>query len=251
MNLAQGKKIYFVSDAHLGLPPENKSREREKLLVEWFDMISKDAQSVFMMGDIFDYWFEYKKVVPRGFVRLLGKMAELTDKGIEINFFTGNHDVWVFDYLPQETGIKVFKQPVIRIINGKKFYLAHGDGLGPGDLNYKILKKIFHSRILQWLYARIHPNCATSFAHTWSKHSRLAKGAFTPYLGDDNEQLILYAREILKKEHIDFFIFGHRHIPLDLKLNESTRIIYTGDWYVNFTFVVYDENGLKLVPYLK
>jgi len=250
MHLPAGKKVYFISDAHLGLPPENKSREREMLLVEWLDLVQKDARVIFLMGDIFDYWFEYRKVVPRGFIRFLGKLAELADKGIEINYFTGNHDVWIFDYLPSEIGMKVFKNPIIREINGKYFYLAHGDGLGPGGLNYKMLKKIFHSRFMQWLYAFIHPNVATAFAHRWSKHSRLAKGAFTPYLGDEKEQLIRHARNVLEKEKIDFFIFGHRHIPLDLPLNDSTRIIYTGDWFVNFTYVVYDgEEGLKLVHY--
>ena len=249
--LKESKKIYFVSDSHLGLPPGEKSMEREKLLVEWLGMVSRDAGTIFLMGDIFDYWFEYRKVVPRGFVRLLGKIAEITDSGIEVNFFTGNHDVWIFDYLPEETGIKVFKKPARMEIHGKKFFLAHGDGLGPGEKSYKLLKRIFRNRFLQWMYARIHPDFSTSFAHRWSKHSRLSKGAFTPFLGENKEGLILYSRKILEKEHFDYFVYGHRHIPLDLKLNNESRIIYLGDWYVNFTYAVFDGKNLELKHYLK
>ena len=250
MNLPEGKNIYFISDAHLGLPPEEKSRAREKLLVEWLDSVKENAHSIYLMGDIFDYWFEYRKVVPRGFVRFLGKVAELSDMGIEINYFTGNHDVWIFDYLPKETGVHVFRKPVVKIICGKKFYLAHGDGLGPRDFTYKFLKKIFTCKVLQWFYARIHPNLATSFAHAWSKRSRLAKDEFTPFKGIENEQLIKHANEVLKNEHIDYFIFGHRHLPLDLMLNNSSRIICTGDWFVNFTYVIFNSEGLKLMHYL-
>ncbi len=249
MNLPEGKNIYFISDAHLGLPPEEKSRAREKLLVEWLDFIKDKAYSIYLLGDIFDYWFEYRKAVPRGFVRFLGKLAELSDLGIEINYFTGNHDIWIFNYLPEETGLKVFRKPVIKELNGKKFYLAHGDGLGPGDFSYKLLKKIFTSKVLQWMYAKIHPNLSISFAHNWSRRSRLAKGSYTPFKGIEDEQLIKHAYDVLKNEHIDYFIFGHRHIPIDLMLNQSSRVIYTGDWFVNFTYVVFNSEGLKLVYY--
>jgi UDP-2,3-diacylglucosamine hydrolase len=244
-------KIYFISDAHLGLPPEEKSRERERLLVEWLNKIQEDAHAVYLMGDIFDYWFEYRKVVPRGFVRFLGKLAELTDNGVEVNYFTGNHDVWIFDYLPKETGIKVFRKPHTQEFEGKKFFLAHGDGLGPGEKSYKLLKKIFTSSFMQWLFARLHPNFATSFAHHWSKLSRLSKGAYTPYLGEEKEDLILYSKKILEDEHFDYFVYGHRHIPLDHKLNSNARVIYLGDWFVNFTYAVFDGNDLKLMYYLK
>ncbi len=219
--------------------------------MEWLDYVKKDAGIIFLMGDIFDYWFEYRKVVPRGFVRFLGKLAELTDNGIEINYFTGNHDVWIFDYLPAETGVNVFREPLITQIGGKKFYLAHGDGIGPGGTSYKLLKIIFRCPLLQWMYARIHPNLATSFAHRWSNRSRLSKGAFTGFLGEDKEQLILHARKLLEKEHFDFFIFGHRHLPLDLELNQSSRVIYLGDWFINFTYAVFEEGYLKLKHYLK
>lgn len=249
MNLPEGKNIYFISDAHLGLPPESKSKEREKLLVEWLDLVKGNAHSIYFLGDMFDYWFEYRKVVPRGFVRFLGKLAELSDSGIEINYFTGNHDLWIFNYLPEETGVNVYKKPVIKVLNGKRFYIAHGDGLGPGDFSYKFLKKIFNSKLLQFLYALINPNIATWFAHSWSKRSRFAKGAYTPFKGVENEQLIKHAYEILKKEDIDYFIFGHRHIALDLMLNHSSRIIYTGDWFINFSYAKYNNKGLELKRY--
>ncbi|HYW96111.1 MAG TPA: UDP-2,3-diacylglucosamine diphosphatase [Bacteroidales bacterium] len=247
--LEKGKKIYFVSDAHLGLPPHQKSLEREKLLVKWLDEISGDAQAIYLMGDIFDYWFEYKKVVPRGFVRFLGKLAEITDSGIPVYFFTGNHDVWAFDYLPSELGVTVYRQPQHRTFNGKKFYLAHGDGLGPSEWSYKLLKGIFTSRFLQWMFARIHPNSATGFAHRWSKHSRFSKGNFVSFLGEEKEHLIQHSKTMLSEEHFDFFIYGHRHIPIDWKLNESSRVIYLGDWFVNFTYAVFDGEDIRLLKY--
>ena len=221
IELEKNKKIYFVSDAHLGLPPKDKSLEREKLLVEWLEVVRKDAHSIYFVGDIFDYWFEYKKVVPRGFVRFLGKIAELTDNGIPIYFFTGNHDVWIFDYLPDEVGITVFRQPITRVFNGKKFYIAHGDGLGPGQHSYKFLKSIFTNKIMQWLYARIHPNTATGFAHRWSKHSRFSKGNYVDFMGEDKEYLIQHSKRISEKEHYDFFVYGHRHVPLEWQLNKK------------------------------
>ena len=242
-------KIFFVSDVHLGLPPADKSRERERLMVEWLDKIKGEARAIYLMGDIFDYWFEYRKVVPRGFVRLLGKLGEITDSGIEVNFFTGNHDVWIYDYLPEEIGIKVFRKPFSMVAGNKKFYLAHGDGLGPGENWFKLLKRIFTSPVLQWMYARIHPNITTSFAHRWSRHSRLSKGAYTPFLGEEKEELIIHAKSILEKEHFDYFIFGHRHIPLDTRLNENSRIIYLGDWFINFTYAVFDGNDVQLRYY--
>jgi UDP-2,3-diacylglucosamine hydrolase len=249
--IPSGKKIYFVSDAHLGLPPLDKSLEREKLLVKWLNEIKEDAHSVYLLGDIFDYWFEYHKVVPRGFTRLLAKIAELTDSGIPVYFFTGNHDVWVFDYLPTETGVRVFRKPLRIEINNKKFFIAHGDGMGKYERGYNIIKWIFDNRILQWLYARIHPNAATAFAHWWSKHSRLSKAGFLPYMGEDKEYQVLYSRDILQKEHIDYFIFGHRHLPLDLKLNETSRLICLGDWYINFTFAVLNGTEIELKYYSK
>lgn len=248
VRIPPGKKIYFVSDAHLGLPPREKSLKREILLVQWLDEIKKDAHRIYLLGDIFDYWFEYRKVVPRGFVRFLGKVAEITDSGIPVYFFTGNHDVWVFDYLPEEIGVTVHHKPVIITFNEKKFYLAHGDGLGPGEFSYKVLKSIFRSRVLQWLYARIHPNSSTGFAHRWSRHSRFSKGVYLEWLGEEKEQLVQHSRNILEKEPIDYFIYGHRHVPRVHPLNNS-RIIYIGDWFINFTYGVFDGQEMKLEKY--
>ena len=242
-------KIYFASDAHLGMHAAVKSIEREKLIVRWLDEIRKDAAEIYFLGDMLDYWFEYRKVVPRGFTRFLGKIAEITDQGIPVHYFTGNHDVWVFDYLPKEIGVQVHREPVIKEINGKKFYIAHGDGLGPGDRSFTFLKKIFTSKILQWLYARLHPNCATSFAHYWSKKSRFAKGISIEYKGDDKEELLIFAREIIQKEHFDYFIFGHRHIPLEYSLNEKSKVFLLGDWIVNNTYAVFDGEDVFLKRY--
>jgi UDP-2,3-diacylglucosamine hydrolase len=242
-------KIYFASDAHLGMHPAEKSIEREKLVVQWLEEVRKDATEIYLLGDMFDYWFEYKKVVPRGFTRFLGKIAEITDQGIPVHYFTGNHDVWVFDYLPEEIGVVVHKEPVIREINGKKFYIAHGDGLGPAEKSYRILKKIFTSRTMQWLYKRIHPNCATSFAHFWSKKSRFAKGISVDYKGEDKEELLIYAREVLQREHFDFFIFGHRHIPLEYNLSKKSKLFLLGDWIVNNTYAVFDGEDVSLKRY--
>jgi UDP-2,3-diacylglucosamine hydrolase len=242
-------KIYFASDAHLGMHPAAKSIEREKLIVRWLDEIRNDASEIYLLGDMLDYWFEYRKVVPRGFTRFLGKIAEITDQGIPVHYFTGNHDAWVFDYLPKEIGVQVHREPVIKEINGRKFFIAHGDGLGPGDKSYTILKKIFTSNILQWLFARLHPNCATSFAHYWSKKSRFAKGISVEYKGGDKEELLIFAREIIQKEHFDFFIFGHRHIPLEYSLNEKSKVFLLGDWIVNNTYAVFDGETVTLKRY--
>ena len=247
--LKKGKKVYFVSDAHLGLPPQENSRERERLLIKWLEEKRKDAGAFYLMGDIFDYWFEYKKVVPRGFVRLLGKIAEISDEGIPVYCFTGNHDIWVFDYLPQEIGVKVIRGPVSHTYNNTKLYLAHGDGLGPGESLYKILKKIFTSKVLQWLYARIHPNTATGFAHRWSKYSRFSQGSHVPWLGEDKEHLVIHSRSIEQKEHFDYYIYGHRHVPVEFRINERSVIIYLGDWFVNFTYAEFDGDSLKLCYY--
>jgi UDP-2,3-diacylglucosamine hydrolase len=245
------KKIYFVSDAHLGHPPREKSLDREKLLVKWLGEIQEDAHSIYMLGDIFDYWFEYRKVVPRGFTRLLGKLSELHDKGIPVHFFTGNHDVWVFDYLPRETGVIVHREPVSLDINGKKFFMAHGDGLGPGDPGYKILYWIFHNKVLQWLYARIHPNATISFAQNWSEHSRLSKDSSMKFLGEEKEQLVLFSLQKLKQEYFDYFIFGHRHFPFDHVIDGKSHVICLGDWFVNFTYGEFDGSEFILKKYLR
>jgi UDP-2,3-diacylglucosamine hydrolase len=247
--VSPGQKIYFASDFHLGIPDYNSSLEREKKIIRWLDAIKHDAAEIYLLGDVFDFWFEYRTVVPRGFVRLLGKIAELTDSGIPVHWFTGNHDMWIFDYIPKELNVILHRSPVQKEYNGKKFYIAHGDGLGPGDYGYKFIKKVFASRVCQWLFARIHPNLGIRVARYWSGKSRIATGRYEEkYLGDEKEYLAVYSKEILAKEHFDYLIFGHRHLPLDVTFGKS-RYINLGDWVKYFTYSVFDGNELKLLKF--
>jgi len=247
--LPENKKAYFASDFHLGLYPFDKSAEREKVIVQWLDKIKRDAGALFLVGDIFDYWYEYKKVVARGFVRFLGKICEFTDNGIPVYFFTGNHDVWVFDYLPSETGVKVFYNPIEIEINNHLFIIGHGDGIGPNDSGYKILRRIFHNKVLQFLFSRLHPNFTYSIGHNWSKHSRYSKGISEPFYGVDKEFNILFAKDYLARKHIDYFIFGHRHIPMDITLNDNSKLINLGEWIFSNTYAVFDGNQLELTSF--
>ena len=240
-------KIYFISDFHLGIPDYEKSLEREKKIVRWLEMVRNDAAEIYILGDIFDFWFEYKHAVPKGFVRLQGKLAELADEGIRLHYFTGNHDMWVFDYLPKEIGMTLYRKPIQKEISGKKFYIGHGDALGPGDHGYKFVKKIFTSKICQWLFAWIHPNCGIALAQFWSRRSRIATGNYDEkYTGDANEFLVVFAKEILKKENFDFFIFGHRHLVIDMKVGEKSRYLNLGDWIRYFTYAEFDGENLGL-----
>ncbi len=242
---------YFVSDLHLGMHPREKSLEREKLFLQWLESVEDHASAIWFLGDTFDYWFEYRKVVPRGFTRFLGRLAELSDRGTEIHFFTGNHDVWMYDYLPREMGATVHRIPVIRKLGNHIFYLGHGDGLNKKDRGYRLLQAVFRNRFIQWCYARLHPNGTTAFAHWWSKKSRYTKGMYLEYAGFEKEDQLQFALEH-SREHpeIDFYLFGHRHVPYDNRLNESTRAVCLGDWIVNFTYAVYDGNTLELKTYL-
>jgi UDP-2,3-diacylglucosamine hydrolase len=246
------KKIYFASDFHLGVPNYEKSLEREKLIVNWLDEIKKDAEEIYLMGDVFDFWFEYKHSVPKGFIRLLGKIAEITDSGIPVHFFTGNHDMWMFDYLPKELNITIHRNPITKSFNNKKFYLGHGDGLGPGDQGYKFIKKVFSNKIAQWMFARIHPNFGIGMANFWSRKSRVSNGPKDEqFHGEENEWLVIYSKKILEKEHFDYFVFGHRHLPLDIKLSENSRYINLGEW-VNFnSYAVFDGEKLSLMKYAR
>ncbi|MEO6902371.1 MAG: UDP-2,3-diacylglucosamine diphosphatase [Bacteroidia bacterium] len=244
------KKIYFASDFHLGVPNYAASMEREKRIVKWLEEIKEDAEEIYLMGDLFDFWFEYKYTVPKGFVRLLGKIAELSDAGIRINLFTGNHDMWMFDYLPQELGVTLYREPITRIYNNKKFYLGHGDGLGPGDHGYKFIKKIFANKFCQWLFERLHPNFSITIANYWSRRSRLTQSADDKlFLGEEKEWLVSYSKDVLKKEHFDYFIFGHRHLPLDLKLGENSQYINLGEWVNYSSYAVFDGTKLELKYY--
>ncbi len=244
------KKIYFASDFHLGAPDHDASLIREKKVVRWLNEIEADASAIYLMGDMFDFWFEYRNVVPMGFTRLLGKLADLSDKGIEIVLFSGNHDLWIRDYLPKEINCKVYHHPIIREFNGKKFYLAHGDGLGPGDHGFKFMKKIFVGKFNQWMFRRLHPDTGVSMARYFSRTSRAHTGdADSKFLGEDKEWLIIHSKEELKKQHIDYFIYGHRHYPLDLEIGGGSHYINLGDWINYFTYGVWDGNTFELKKY--
>ncbi len=241
-------KTFFFSDIHLGLPNAEQSRLREQKLVALIDELKHDAEQFFFVGDIFDFWWEYKYVVPRGYVRFLGKIAELTDSGIPVCFFTGNHDIWMKNYLTDELGIQLIYKDLDLIIQNKKIYIAHGDGLGPGDKSYKFLKKVFTNKTLQWLFSRLHPNFAFSLAYTWS-HGRRKKEQYIKFEGQDKELLFLYANELLKKTHYDYLIFGHRHIPLIQELTSDSKIANIGEWVHKFTFLELSDGNIFLKTY--
>jgi UDP-2,3-diacylglucosamine hydrolase len=244
------KKIYFASDFHLGVPTPEESLAREKRVCRWLDSIKSDAAEIYLVGDIFDFWYEYKYTVPKGTVRLLGKIAEITDAGIPVHFFVGNHDLWMQEYFAQELNVHIHHQPITRTYNGKVFYIGHGDGLGPGDKGYKLLRKIFASKICQWLFSRLHPNLAFYIARRSSKRSRVITGdSDEKFLGNENEWLFLFSREYLKTHKVDYFIFGHRHLPLDLDVDGKARYINLGEWIHYNTYAVFDGQNLSLLTF--
>lgn len=250
MEVPAGKNIYFASDFHLGVPAGNSSLEREKRIIDWLNHIQKDAFEIYLVGDIFDFWFEYKHAIPKGFVRIQGKIAELVDSGIPVYFFTGNHDMWMFDYFEQELGVKIFREPVYRVYNGKKFVIGHGDGLGPGDRGYKFIKKVFAARWSQWLFARLHPNFGIGLANYFSRKSRVATGdEDSKFLGEDNEWLVQFCREHEKKDPQDYYIFGHRHLPMTIRINERATYINLGEWLNYKTYAVFDGSETKLLEW--
>ncbi len=250
ISMTPGKKIYFISDLHLGAPDEVSSLEREKLFVTWLDEVKADAEEIFVVGDLFDFWFEYKKAVPRGHVRALGKLAELADSGIKIHFFTGNHDMWIFDYLPKEIGANLYREPIERTFNGKKFMIGHGDGLGPGDHGYKFLKKVFANKFLQWCFARLHPNFGIGLADYFSKTSRQHTGGDDAiYRGANEEWLAVYCAEIQRENPHDYYIFGHRHLPLCIDIDQA-KYVNLGDWIQYFTYAEFDGETLSLKNYI-
>jgi UDP-2,3-diacylglucosamine hydrolase len=250
MILAPGKKIYFISDFHLGAPDYEKSLVREKKIVEFLAQAQKDAAHIFIVGDMFDFWFEYKTVVPRGYTRILGKLAEITDHGIPVSFFVGNHDMWMNDYFEKELNIAVYYQPQEFEFNNKTFYVAHGDGLGPGDKGYKFIKKIFRNKFCQWLFGILHPSWGIGLANYFSRKSRQATGnTDKDFLGEDKEWLIIYSKELLLHKHYDYFIYGHRHLPFDYSLNKNSRYINLGDWIIYNSYAEFDGNQLELKYY--
>ena len=247
MTLLPGKKIYFLSDFHLGAPNYQQSLIRERKIVAFLETIRKDAAEIFIVGDMFDFWYEYKKVVPKGYVRLLGKLAEITDSGTPVHFFVGNHDMWMSGYFEKELNIRVYYEHATFEWNGKRFFIGHGDGLGPGDHNYKFLKSVFRNKLSQWLFGQLHPTIGIGLANYFSRRSRLKTGtADEQFLGEDNEWLIIFSREVLAKEHFDYFIFGHRHYPIVYKLNEHSHYINLGDWIRTFTYATFDGNTVEL-----
>lgn len=245
------KKIYFLSDVHLGSKMHVDTIDIERKLCRWFEKVRPDAKAIYLLGDIFDYWFEYRYAVPKGYTRVLGKIAELTDNGTEIHFFIGNHDIWLTDYLIKECGLILHFEPFITELYGKTFYLAHGDGLGDKSLSIRLLRRLFHSRCLRKAFALLHPDWTIPMAHKWSNSSR-ENGETPDFLGEDNEFQIKFAKEqLIRTPHINYFVFGHRHIILDHPIQPDVRVILLGDWIKYFSYAVYDEDGLRLEQFEK
>ena len=250
--MGSSKKIYFLSDFHLGAPNAASSLIREKKIIQFLDEIKHDAAEIFILGDLFDFWYEYKKVVPKGYVRILGKLAELSDNGIPLYFFVGNHDMWMNDYFQKELNIPVYFEPKEFVYSGKKFLIGHGDGLGPGDHGYKFIKKIFRNKVCQWFFGILPPYIGMGIAGYFSRKSRAQTGQTDEvFLGEDKEWLIQYSKEVLQKQHYDYFVFGHRHLPLDIKLSNNSRYLNLGDWIKYNSYAVFDGNNMTLNHYDK
>ncbi len=255
MQLSPGKKIFFLSDFHLGAPDMAQSLVREKRIVKFLDEIKTDAAMIFIVGDMFDFWYEYRKVVPKGYVRLLGKLAEITDAGIPVHFFVGNHDMWMKDYFQKELNIQIFFEPVDFEINGKQFHIGHGDGLGPGDHGYKMLKKVFRNPICQWLFGILPPFVGMGLANYLSRRSRAQTGVTEEiFLGEEKEWLIIHCKDLLKQKFYDFFVFGHRHLPIDFRLTNTdsqpeSRYINLGDWIRYNSYAVFNGSELEIKYY--
>lgn len=244
------KKIYFASDQHFGIPDAASSKLREKKFMSWLDEVKTDARAIFLLGDLFDFWFEYKTVVPRGFVRVLGKIAEIRDSGIPIYFFVGNHDLWMIDYFETELGIPVYHQPKEYEFDGKTFLIGHGDGLGPGDKGYKRMKKVFAHPLSKWFYRWLHPDIGVKLAQYLSTKNKLISGQEDiKFLGEENEWLAQYAKRKLEKKHYNYFLFGHRHLPMEIQVGKDSKYINTGDWISHFTYAVFDGEDLSLKTY--
>lgn len=250
MQIPKGKKIYFASDNHLGAPTHEQSLPREKKFVAWLDDAKQDAAAIFLLGDLFDFWFEYKKVVPKGFTRTLGKLAEISDLGIPIYYFVGNHDLWMNGYFEDELNIPVYHNPKEFTFNDKTFFIGHGDGLGPGDKGFKRMKKIFTNPLSKWFFRWLHPDLGVRLAQYLSVKNRLISGEEdVKFLGEDNEWLVQYCKRKESEKHRDFYVFGHRHLPLEIDINETSKYINLGDWISYFTYGVFDGDSFKLKTY--
>jgi UDP-2,3-diacylglucosamine hydrolase len=247
--LEQGKKFYFASDFHLGSPNLPISLDREKRIISWINACKADAAAFFFVGDVFDFWFEYRRTIPKGHIRFQGKLAELADSGIPVYLFTGNHDLWMFGYFTRELGIPVFHEPIVLQVNGKKLMLGHGDGLGPGDVGYKRLKKIFKNPLCQWAFSWLHPDLGIKLANWWSGKSREKSPTGDQKFKGDAEWLWQYCKDTEAKQHHDYYIFGHRHLPLDLAVGENSRYINLGEWLKNDSYAVFDGNHVELKYY--
>lgn len=244
--MAERRLVYFLSDAHLGCRAISDTRQHERRLVRFLDSIKETASAVYLLGDMFDFWFEYRTVVPKGYVRFLGKVAELVDSGVDVHFFTGNHDMWTFGYLESELGVHVHCRPLTADILGHTFFLAHGDGLNDRTLSVRILQTIFHSRVMQFLFRLLPPVIGLGFGFAWSKHNRMRHIAYDcKYLGDDREFLVQFAKEHSQSHSVDFYVFGHRHILRDVSVG-SSRVIMLGDWFQKFSYAVFDGDMLSL-----
>lgn len=250
MQIPEGKKIYFASDNHLGAPTVKESLVREKKFVQWLDTVKDDAEAIFLLGDLFDFWFEYKTVVPKGFTRTLGKLAELTDAGIPIYYFVGNHDLWMQGYFEEELNIPVYHKPMEYTFNGKTFFIGHGDGLGPGDKGYKRMKKLFTNPVAKWFFRWLHPDLGVRLAQYLSVKNKLISGDDdVTFLGEDGEWLVQYCKRKLAQKHRDYFIFGHRHLPMEIQLSNNSNYINLGDWIHYFTYGVFDGSTMSLKTY--
>jgi len=245
--LSRETKIYFASDQHLGAPTPELSRPREVKFVQWLDRVKTDAEAIFILGDLFDFWFEYKTVVPKGFVRVLGKLAEIRDSGIPVYFFAGNHDLWMDDYFQKELNIPVYYKPQEFTFHGKTFLVGHGDGLGPNDLGYKRMKKVFTNPFSKWLYRWLHPDIGMRLAQYLSVKNKLISGEEdVVFLGEENEWLVQYVKRKLTEKHTDYFVFGHRHLPMVIDLDKGSKYINLGDWISHFTYAVLENGEMKL-----
>ncbi|MEQ9467722.1 MAG: UDP-2,3-diacylglucosamine diphosphatase [Ekhidna sp.] len=244
--LPSNKKVYFASDFHLGIPNETESLEREQKIVRWLEHVSKDASVIFLLGDLFDFWFEYKTTIPKGFIRFQGKLAELRDRGIPIVIFTGNHDLWMFDYFPKQFGIPIYRKPIELEIRGKKFLIGHGDGLGPGDTRYKITKSIFTNKLCQWLFRWIHPDVGISIAKSWSRNSRIANDQFDEVFKGEKEGLWQYCKSVNEKNPHDFYVFGHRHLSLALPVSDTSTYYNLGEWVNECPYLEFDGSEAVL-----